>query len=836
MSLFMQLKQYQQTALEQLRKYLQTLIAEQEKAAKAAAIGIPYKWDEQAWEAIVSTPRYQPKRTPLGEPVPNICLKVPTGGGKTLLAVKAIDLINTHYRTTQRGLVLWIVPTSQIYNQTLAALKDRAHPYRVHLNMASGDHTLILEKSALFTPDDLQNNLVVLLLMLPSANRQVKETLRIFKDRGGFEAFFPAEDDHQTQAALLQRTPNLDSFDSDGGLQARTIKSSLGNTLRRLKPLIVLDEGHKAYGELAQNTLLGFNPCFILELSATPTAQSNALVKISGQDLLREEMIKLDVRVHNRASADWRDTMLAAHYHRQKLEEIAIEHELNERGSYIRPICLVQVERTGEKQREARFIHAEDVRDFLITNCSVLPQEIAIKSSEKDEIEQIDLLSRDCPIRYIITKQALQEGWDCPFAYLLTVLTNPQKASTSITQLVGRILRQPYAKKTGRIELDECYVYCFRDTAGDLIRAVGAGLQAEGLGDLQGRIVPAREGMPRAVLPIRTKFINYANKVYLPCFVVRDRATGQWREVGYEMDVLSRIDWKQIDLSEFDTIALNPARTENLSIAIGLGTFANALSPTVAADMPLDPVFITRQINDLVPSAWQAYEFAQNTITRLRARYDDAAIRRDLAFVIERLKLQLQTQRVALAKSVFNDLIQKNELRFLLLSGYLHNTVPDQITVDTSAPLTGELGTLPLFSMFDYRANDFNEVERDVILYLERQSWVVAWLRNFVKVGYRLQGWHPNKVYPDFMVFSNKNAGPESQFDTVYVLETKGLHLKGNADTSYKQELFDLCNKLCRPRPWNEITQEMAGHEVRFEVVFEDEWKRVINAMASNHQ
>lgn len=829
----MQLKQYQQAALDQLSTYLQTVLKERDKADKAAALGITYKWDEQAWEAIMPTPRYQAKRSPLGEPVPNICLKVPTGGGKTLLAVKAIDLINRHYRASQRGVVLWIVPTTQIYHQTLAALKDRAHPYRVYLNMASGDHTLILEKQALFTPDDVQNNLVVLLLMLPSANRQVKETLRIFKDRGGFEPFFPKEDEYNAQATLLQRIPNLDTFATGGGLHAHTIKSSLGNTLRILKPIIVLDEGHKAYGELAQNTLLGFNPSFVLELSATPSAQSNALVNISGQDLLREEMIKLDVNVHNRASADWRDTMLVAHHHRSKLEEIAIEHELNERGPYIRPICLIQVERTGEKQREARFIHAEDVRDFLITQCNVLPAEIAVKSSEKDEIEKIDLLGRDCPIRYIITKQALQEGWDCPFAYLLTVLTNPKKASTSITQLVGRILRQPYAKKTGRVELDECYVYCFRDTAGDLIRAVGAGLQAEGLGDLQGRIVPAKEGTPRTTVPIRTKFAGYANRVYLPCFVVRDRATDQWREVGYEMDVLSRIDWKQIDLSHFDTLSLNPARTENLSIAVGLGTFADALRPIVATDMPLDPVFITRQLSDLVPSPWQAYEFATETIERLRVRYSGQAIRRDLAFIIEELKQQLQSQRITLAKQVFDELIQKNELRFLLLSGYLHNTVPEQIAADTSAPLTNEFGNLPLFSMFDYRANDFNEVERNVVLYLEQQAWVVAWLRNFVKVGYRLQGWHPNKVYPDFMVFSNKNAAPESQFDTVYVLETKGLHLKGNADTSYKQELFALCNDLCRPRPWNEITQELADHEVRFEVVFEDEWKRVINAMAA---
>ena len=831
----MQLKQYQQAALEQLQRYLQALTAERARAVKAVEFGIKHKWDEAGWDEIARPSPYHAKRNAIGESVPNICLKVPTGGGKTLLAVKAIDLINTHYRATQMGLVLWIVPTTQIYNQTLAALKDRAHPYRVHLNMASGDRTLILEKHAVFTPDDVQNNLVVLLLMLPSANRQVKETLRIFKDRGGFEAFFPREDDYTAHMQLLKDVPNLDTFGQNTGLASLTVKSSLGNTLRLIKPVIVLDEGHKAYGELAQNTLLGFNPAFILELSATPTPQSNKLVNISGQDLLREEMIKLDVNVYNRASTDWKDTMLASHQHRIKLEELAIEHELNERGPYIRPICLIQVERTGEKQREARFIHAEEVREFLIRKCSVPREQIAVKSSEKDEIEQIDLLSRDCAIRYIITKQALQEGWDCPFAYILTVLTNPKQASTSITQLVGRVLRQPYAKKTGRIELDECYVYCFRDTAGDLIRAVSAGLEEEGLGDLKGRIIPGSEIGRRVEFPIRTQFVEYANRVYLPCFVVRDQATGQWREIGYEMDILSRIDWAKIDLSHFDTLSLNPACSENLAIAVGLGTFADALRPSLAADMPLDLVFITRQISDLVPSPWQAYEFAGAIIDRLRRRYNDDAIRRNLALIIEYLKLQLRTQRFALAKRVFNDLIQQNELRFILIAGCIHNTVPDKISADTSPFLMNEVGKLPQFSLFDYRADDFNEVERDVVLYLDHQTWVVAWLRNFVKVGYSLQGWHPNKVYPDFMVFSNRNASPTSEFDEVYVLETKGLHLKGNDDTSYKQELFTLCNELCTPRPWSEIAQEMTGHKVHFQVIFEDEWKRVINAMATNN-
>lgn len=826
----MQLKEYQQTTVERIRVYLQALTAERHKARQIADLGIDvtYPWDEAAWKAVAPQEPYHGRHTPGGDPVPNVCLKIPTGGGKTLLAVEAIDLINAQLRGMRTGFVLWIVPTTQIYNQTLAALRDRGHPYRVRMNLASGDRTLILEKHAVFTPDDVRDNLVVLLLMLPSANRQVKETLRIFKDRGGFESFFPREDDYLAHARLMQATPNLDTFAQGSGIAAATVKSSLGNTLRLLRPLIIMDEGHKAYGELAQQTLLGFNPMFILELSATPPAQANKLVKITGQDLLASDMIKLDINVTNRASGDWKDTLLASMTHRNQLEEIAAHHEQNAGGPAIRPICLIQVERTGAKQRDAGLIHAEDAREFLLKN-GVLPNQIAVKSSEKDEIEKIDLLDPGCPIRYIITKQALQEGWDCPFAYILTVLTNPRQASTSITQLVGRVLRQPYARKTGVVALDESYVYCFRDTTGDVIRAVRAGLDAEGMGDLAGRVVSGEGGARRAEFAIRSQFAHLAGNVYLPCFVVRDQATKQWREIGYEMDILSRIDWQQVELSHFDTLQLNPRRTEDVQVAVGLEGLADALRPTMAADMPLDLVLIARQVSDLSPSAWQAYEFAEAAVARLRRRYSDDMIRRDLAYVIEQLKDQLLQQRVALARRVFHDLIQTNELRFILLSSCRQTTVPEKITAPATTPLIDERGQPPQLSLFDYRADEFNDYERDVVLYLDRQNWVLAWVRNFSKMGYSIQGWK-SRVYPDFVVFSK----PESEFKSVYVLETKGVHLQANEDTAYKEELFALCNDLCQPRPWNELSQEMAQHRVQLKVIYEDEWRQVIDQMAGD--
>lgn len=354
----MQLKEYQQRALAEIRNYLEHLAAWRKKSEDNPDLEIDFPF--KAWEKAGIRRRYVSRKNGLGQLLPAFCLKVPTGGGKTLLAVKTVDLVNMIYRKRKTGMVLWIVPTTQIYRQTIQSLKDRDHPYRQHLDLASGGHTVILEKTDRFSPVDIRENLVVMMLMLPSANRKTKETLKIFKDSGGFQDFFPPEDDIKAQDALLKLFPNLDTYEKESGYWGKQIKTSLGNTLRMLSPVIILDEGHKAYSEGAQDTLRGFNPCLIAELSATPT-QSNVLVDISGRDLHREDMIKLDLHVVNKASLDWKDTLLDGINRRNVLEEKAKEYEANT-GINVRPICLIQVERTGKDQRGGRLIHSEQVR------------------------------------------------------------------------------------------------------------------------------------------------------------------------------------------------------------------------------------------------------------------------------------------------------------------------------------------------------------------------------------------------------------------------------------------------------------------------------------------
>ncbi|MEW6739867.1 MAG: DEAD/DEAH box helicase [Nitrospirota bacterium] len=832
----MELKEYQKKTLDLVKSYLDSLAEYRGKYEKLIAddpdlaIDFPFK----AWERVIGT-SFHSSKNGLGEPLPDFYLKIPTGGGKTILACHAIDLINRTYLKKQTGIVLWIVPTTQIYRQTFSNLKNREHPYRQVLDISSGGRTLILEKLDKFTPLDVEENLVVMLLMLPSASRQNKETLKVFKDSGGFTQFFPPEDAIEQQKDLLEKFPNLDFFGRESDFFGRMARTSLGNTLRLLNPIIIIDEGHKAYTETARDTIRGFNPSIIVELSATPPKSTNLLVNISGQALNREEMIKLDLNIINKSSPDWKDVMLASKEKRDFLERKAKEYEANT-GEYIRPICLVQAERTGKEQRGTKYIHAEDVKEYLIKQCGVSENEIAIKSSEKDDIEGMDLLSRDCEIRYIITKQALQEGWDCAFAYILTILTNPG-SQLSITQLVGRILRQYKARKTKVKDLDESYVFCHRPKAGVLLESIKKGFENEGLGDLASRVT-VKEGdtaledaTKEKIVRYRDKFKVFEGKVYLPKFVIQER--GGWRDINYDMDILSRINWNDADLKPVKGLPLGEKKLRDEEITVGLSEDVKELLERKSSierhgGLKLDHVLMTRQLLDIIPNPWIAHDIGKEVLAALLKNNSKEKVTNNLAFIIEETRKQLFEERDRLSEKIFRDLIDKKKLWFFLLSDKGGYELPPSIAVKKSSrKLIRDDHSEVQRSLFDYvPEEEFNEMEKSIAIYLDEQEKLLWWYRNLSRQDYYIQGWRKYKIYPDFIFTKADDTGKD--FSMVYVVETKGIHLKGSEDTKYKKNVFKFCNELGKKIEWKELNKEFSKR-LEFQVIDEKEWQRRIN-------
>lgn len=838
----MQLKEYQRRALDTIRDYLGRLAELRDKAAKIDDPDLMFDFAEKAWEKMGFARPHLSRKNGLGKTLPTFCLKIPTGGGKTLLAVKTIDLVNSIFRKRQTGLVLWIVPTTQIYRQTIRSLKNREHPYRQHLDLASGGHTLVLEKTDRFSPLDVQENLVVLMLMLPSANRKTKETLKLFKDSGGFTDFFPPEDSIKAQEAVLKQIPNLDTYEKESGFWGRQIKTSLGNALRTLAPVIILDEGHKAYSDGAQDTLRGFNPCLIAELSATPV-QSNILVDITGRELNDEDMIRLPLHAVNRASPDWKDTLLAGANKLDALDKKAKEHEAYT-GVHIRPICLIQVERTGKDQQGGRWIHSEQVREHLQRAMGIPPEQIAVKTSEKDELKEVDdvggLLAKDCPIRYIITKQALQEGWDCSFAYVLVILTNPS-SKNALTQLVGRILRQPYARKTKVQELDESYVFCFQQRGEQLLESIKKGFEGEGLGDLRGQISldgQSGEAATGQLFEMRDQFKKAARHTILPVFMVKEG--GGWRPVNYEMDIAPRIPWDEVTLNSVMQLTLSDYEEKDVEIGVTIGggrtglVEAGRIRTLKEGGIRVDPVFMTRQIGDIVPNPWRAYEYSAMVLAQFRKMKTGQDVERLIAnnfiFLIQEMRKQLDAEKERLAERVFRSMMEKDELRFLIIGNGFDWSFPRKIEVNPTAKrLTKENGGQLELSLFPVVSEgDFNETEKTVALYLEDQHRLFFWYRNRSRHDYAIQGWREHKIYPDF-IFSLDGKAKRLDHQRVYVVETKGLHLNGNDKTSYIRKVFDICTQQAKARSPNELGLKMKDKDLRFEVLTEADLEAKLN-------
>lgn len=863
----MQLKEYQQKVLERVSRFLGVLKEKHTEAAEWAEFrrskgktAAPADYCGKAWEELNQQrliPWFRDKagntvpagwlarHDGLGREIPNVCLKIPTGGGKTLLAAHALERISVDYFARQTGLVLWIVPSDSIYKQTWKLLANRESIYRQVLERASGGRVMLLEKGDSFTKQDTAEYLCVMLLMLQSSARKSKETLRMFRDSGNFTSFFPEVDDMLANQKLADAVPNLDVNNlADGTAWAGTsLKHSLGNALRLTRPIVVMDEGHKAYSKTARETLDGFNPRFILELSATPNTgpdrQSNILVDVSGRELKEEQMIKLPINVFNYANADWKHALAQAHARLADLQKEATGLHGRE-NRLIRPIMLVRVERTGKEQRENERIHAEDAREYLIDRCGVKPEEIRVKSASNDELKDEDLLSPLSTVRYIITKDALREGWDCPFAYVLAILDRTS-AATALTQMIGRVLRQPEARNTSVQALNECFIFCFDQEVQQAVDAVRRGLEEEGMSDLGSEIRAGNASNGSAVKSVtiqrKDKYRNLG--IFLPRVLVKEKA-GAFRPIDYDRDMLGALDWKAFSYTKRDSCDLEGKDSveETLTLMdLGQGSrgemdyLTDQETTRYVANGEVDLGFLVRQLLDAVPNPWEAARIIDETVTALRTRgFSTEQIYVNRLALLKMMKEDIARQVEGCAEKRFVAALKAGDITLELVSAgdpNLNWELADSFTVDVAdgdrvlQKRSGEpLERLLFEKVFE---KEFNQLEKELALYVDGDDAVRWWHRLVARQDYHLQGWQRNRIYPDFLVCLETVEGGNTRFS---VLETKGKHLKGNDDTDYKNKLFNLLTEHAKTAVRaGDLELRWESTSICFKMLLETTWR-----------
>jgi len=417
--------------------------------------------------------------------LPYVCLRIPTGGGKTVVACHSIGVAAKELLNIESPVVLWLVPSNAILEQTIIALRDRNHPYRQAMESTVGAVNVLDMEQALYVKRAQMDGETTLILTTMQAFR-VEDTIgrRVYRDSGELMDHFPG-----LSPQVLETLEK-----GEGG----NVIHSLANVLKARRPIIIVDEAHNSRTALSFETLARFNPSCIIEFTATPSKEdhpSNVLSTVSAADLKSAQMIKMPIRLDTRP--EWKELLSDAIQCRNGLEEVA-ELERQQTGEYIRPIMLIQ----AQPQRQGQETLSVDVvKQCLITDHNIPEEQIAIATGTTKELEGKDISKPDEPIRYVITIQALREGWDCPFAYVLCSVAESRSA-TAIEQILGRVMRLPKATWKNHDELNMAYAFAtsanFSQVANDLVEAlVQSGFQKQEAKDL---IVAAKKEQPELPL------------------------------------------------------------------------------------------------------------------------------------------------------------------------------------------------------------------------------------------------------------------------------------------------------------------------------------------------
>ncbi len=277
---------------------------------------------------------------------------------------------------------------------------------------------------------------------------------------------------------VFEQNGSLQSFES---LLGKDEEISLMKVMQFLNPLVVVDESHNAETDLSVEMLKEFNPCFILDLTATPRNNSNIISFIDALELKRENMVKLPVIVYNHQD---KTEVINSSLQLQKRLELLANEEEKKGGKYIRPIVLFQAQPKNGKDfmnEEEEKSNVQKLKEKLL-ELKIPDAQIKIKTASVNEIKGIDLMSRDCEVRYIITINALKEGWDCPFAYILASLADKSSA-VDVEQILGRVLRQPYVMKHNFPLLNLSYVLTASSKFMDTLQNIVKGLNKAGFSE-----------------------------------------------------------------------------------------------------------------------------------------------------------------------------------------------------------------------------------------------------------------------------------------------------------------------------------------------------------------
>jgi len=730
----MELKKYQQKAIDKLRDFLNDLTKEKPDIAFYRITKQPYK-DEF-----------------FGADIPFVCVKIPTGGGKTLVGCHSVTEIMDSFLKEKmgRGVVMWFVPSEAIKSQTLTKFKDRKNFHRHVLDECFDNNVKVYsnEEALRIKKADIENNLCIIISSLDAFRKEktLQAKYKVYQENGALIDHF----ENVVESKMLEK-------DESGVIK------SLANVIRLNNPLIVIDEGHRTKTQLSIDFLRDLNPSFIIEYTATPRAESNILVEIHSSELKEAEMIKLPLVLESHTQ--WQEAIQRAVLRREELEKVA----KSEKGERIRPIALLQA---VQEKEDGDKITVSKIKEFLIDERKISEEEIAIKTSKNNELEGIDLFAKSCKIRYIITVNALAEGWDCSFAYVLVSVANIG-SKVAVEQIIGRIMRMPFAYRKEHEDLNRSYVFASAKNFNEAADQILLGIESNGYSKYD--LINSTDAKKAYEFDVQRRFkedfsaplMALGNEeLTFEALLGNDFELAK-QDAKFDFEAHYDNDGKAIfDINDKDTWVRGAQQILKLTYKDKSCTKKELVQ------------WLDKKLRFTMLEREDKVKFLDKAIDQIKGHtIQELSINRYV--LLDRLSEVINEILATHTKKEFDKLLKSDEIQ---VKGF--EKFPEVITLSEELPQE--------FNKSYYgKVDKLNKEENNFITRLDLDSLpnIKFWIRNREKKDpFYLQGWQRNKFYPDFIALTNKGV--------VLALEWKGEDRVSNEDTKYKEKIAEVWESL----------------------------------------
>jgi superfamily II DNA or RNA helicase len=685
-----------------------------------------------------------------GESIPNCSITIPTGGGKTLVGLScAIELLLDSSYLTKPKFIVWLVPNDAIYRQVKSTFSPGGIYYetiftkytrRINLKFSTDFWT----DSDLASPDEV----TILLLSKDSLVRDSRK-------KGGL---------------VIYRNP-----DQVSGLTAlkNATDLSLFAVIKELKPVFVIDEAHRIYTEIGQQFFKEHEVAsFILELTATPRAydeyhKPNVIFQARGNDLIENNLIKKSIKYNATVGQDTADLLKEVRGLQVKLEE-----KFKLLGIYIIPRVLISVEFTGAKKaaEDHSIEHIESILDSL----GVAAEERVIKTSERDQLKDRNLDDPADPARYILTKTALVEGWDCKSVYIIVLLNNIGATLTN-TQIIGRGLRQPRQLYFADDALNTLFLITNSTKHDQSIKEVRNYLFESGLSDIEVKRGSTPSSQDRELTLQRDPIVHYVNFD---------------KSVYHSRKIRSELDMHFLDSASAAVHALDHSDIEHVqtSVDIGSGKVGALAFKTIrrkeailSSDSLKYERLFKKLFSGLRPYFLDSLGCGRFVELLLESRLGTSISAPD-EIIIEKCRTALESLRQKYLDSRFIELLNSNselvseKISKLFSASFLVRTATDDLIEFENCLLS------------DVPSDLLNSQELDFARFLDKTG--VDWLKT--TPSFRIDFPYPlGTFYPDFLVVPSKGG----RVTTIYI-ETKGAHLLMNEESRAKSFSCDAINSF----------------------------------------